>query len=232
MCGRYTLGASPDDLVDVFDVPPLDFPWEPSWNIAPTQDALIVAADGEGGRKIGPLRWGLVPFWAKDPSLGNKMINARSETVSEKPAFRSAFKKRRCLVPADGFYEWAKTPEGKVPHWIHMPGRRPFAMAGLWERWGGEDQHPLFTFTILTTEAASDIRFIHPRMPVILPEEAWDGWLDPASEPLDLLSLLGPVPPGTLEEWPVSTGVNSPRNDGPELAEPAEGPNRIEREGG
>jgi putative SOS response-associated peptidase YedK len=223
MCGRYTLGASPDDLVDVFDVPPLDFPWEPSWNIAPTQDALIVASDGEGGRKIGPLRWGLVPFWAKDPSIGNKMINARSETAAEKPAFRAAFKKRRCLVPADGFYEWEKQADGKVPHWIHMPERRPFAMAGLWERWGGEGQAPLFTFAILTTDAASDIRSIHPRMPVILPEEAWDGWLDPAADPSGLRSLLGPVLPGTLEAWPVSTVVNSPRNDGPDLVDAIEG---------
>jgi putative SOS response-associated peptidase YedK len=229
MCGRYTLGASPDDLVDVFDVPPLDFPWEPSWNIAPTQDALIVAADGERGRKIGPLRWGLVPFWAKDPSIGNRMINARSETVSEKPAFRSAFKKRRCLVPADGFYEWAKTPEGKVPHWIHMPGRRPFAMAGLWERWGGPGEgeanvpSPLFTFTILTTDASSDIRSIHPRMPVILSEEAWDLWLNPEAASADLEAVLTPTPPGMLEEWPVSTRVNSARNDGAELVEAVEG---------
>lgn len=223
MCGRYSLGASPGDLVDVFDVPPLQFPWEPSWNIAPTQDALIVAADGKGGRKIGPLRWGLVPFWAKDPSIGNRMINARSETAADKPAFRAAFKKRRCLVPADGFYEWEKRPEGKIPHWIHMPGRRPFAMAGLWERWGGTDEggagEPLFTFTILTTEASSDIRHIHPRMPVILPEKAWDKWLDPDAGSGDLGAMLTPTPPGTLEEWPVSTRVNSPRNDGAELAE-------------
>ncbi len=223
MCGRYTLGASPDDLVDVFDVPPLAFPWEPSWNIAPTQDALIVAADGEGGRKIGPLRWGLVPFWAKDPSIGNRMINARSETVAKKPAFRAAFKKRRCLVPADGFYEWEKTPEGKVPHWIHLPGQRPFAMAGLWERWDGPVEGeasvptPLFTFTILTTDAASGIRHIHPRMPVILPEEAWDLWLNPEAASGDLEGVLTPTPPGTLEEWPVSTRVNSPRNDGVDL---------------
>jgi putative SOS response-associated peptidase YedK len=219
MCGRYTLGTPLEQLLEVFDVPGVSFDYQPRFNVTPTQDMPVVVADGAGGRKMGPLRWGLVPFWAKDPSIGNRMINARSETVAEKPAFKNAFRRRRCLVPADGFYEWEKRTEGKVPHWIHQPGARPFAMAGLWEKWAPEGREPLFTFTILTTDASPDLRYIHPRMPVILPQDAWDPWLDAERDPAGLLGLLHSTAEGALEEWPVSTAVNSPANDGPELVE-------------
>lgn len=222
MCGRYTLTTPEGDLVEVFGVPALAFDWEPRYNIAPTQVVPVVAEDDEG-RRMGLLRWGLVPYWADDPSIGNRMINARSETVAEKPAFREAFRRRRCLVPADGFYEWEKREgAGKVPHWIHRADRRPFAFAGLWERWRAPEGDPLHTFTILTTEASPSLRRIHPRMPVILPEAGWSTWLDREADGETLLELLRPFPDGELSEHPVSTRVNTPAEDDAGLVEPAE----------
>ncbi len=220
MCGRYTLTVPLSNLVDAFDVPPPDFEFRPRFNIAPTQEVPVVARD-RGGRRIGLLRWGLVPGWARDPAVGSRMINARGETVSEKPAFRSAFRRRRCLVPADGFYEWKKEGKGgskapKVPHWIHLAPGRVFGMAGLWEGWTGEGEETLHTYTIITTEAAESIAHVHPRMPVILPAESWEGWLDPDADPQALQRLLRPYPSRELRARPVSTRVNSPRNDDPE----------------
>jgi putative SOS response-associated peptidase YedK len=226
MCGRYTLSVPLSNLIDTFDISPPEFDYVPRFNIAPTQVVPIIAQDGEG-RRMGRLRWGLVPFWAKDPGIGNRMINARSETVAEKPAFRNAFRKRRCLVPADGFFEWKKegTEEGKkaskTPYWIHLPEREPFSFAGLWERWAPEGAEELFTFTILTTQAAPSIEAIHPRMPVILSPRHRDRWLDPDASSEELLPLLRPFSEGDLSSYPVSTLVNSPRNDTPECIEPA-----------
>lgn len=221
MCGRYTLSIPLSNLVDSFDVLPPEFDYLPRFNIAPTQDAPVIAQD-EGGRRMGLLRWGLIPSWAKDPSLGSRMINARAETVAEKPAYRSAFRRRRCLVPADGFFEWkkdeAKKPP-KIPFWIHRADRGPFAMAGLWERWAPEGEAPLFTYTILTTAAAPNIRDIHHRMPVILPQAARAAWLDPSTPDSELQPLLGPRGEG-LQAYPVSTLVNSPRNDVRECIDP------------
>ena len=172
---------------------------------------------------MGLLRWGLVPFWADDPSIGNRLINARSESASEKPAFRQAFRRRRCLVPADGFYEWKKEGDGKVPHWIHRPDGRPFALAGLWERWEPDgDREPLFTYTILTRDATDELRSLHDRMPVILDEEAWEPWLDPDREPDELDAVVSRPPTIELGHHPVSTMVNSPRNDGPECIQPVD----------
>ncbi|MFH1763985.1 MAG: SOS response-associated peptidase [Gemmatimonadota bacterium] len=225
MCGRYTLSVPLSNLVDAFDVHPPDFGYPPRFNIAPTQDAPVIAQDQEG-RRMGLLRWGLIPSWAKDPAIGSRMINARSETVAEKPAFRRAFQRRRCLVPADGFFEWRRdSGEGaakgpKTPYWIHLAGRAPFVMAGLWERWDPEGAAPLYSFTILTTEAAPAIEEIHPRMPVILPAGARDRWLDPAATSEELLPLLLPLREG-IESYPVSSRVNSPGNDLPECIEPA-----------
>jgi len=221
MCGRYTLSVPLSNLVDSFGVDPPDFDYPPRFNIAPAQDAPVMAQDGEG-RRVGLLKWGLVPFWAKDPSIGNKMINARSETVDSKPAFRNAFERRRCAVPADGFYEWKKG-EGKgkgtkVPHWIHRTDGAPFAMAGLWERWEPQGQDALFTFTILTVDAVPSLKPIHHRMPAILLRPDLSVWLDPEASQEDLLPLLRPVGEG-LEVRPVSTLVNSPRNDSPECIE-------------
>ena len=224
MCGRYTLSVPLSNLVDSFDVQPPDFEYPPRFNIAPTQDAPVIAQD-QAGRRMGLLRWGLIPSWAKDPAIGSRMINARSETVAQKPAFRRAFQHRRCLVPADGFFEWKREAgEGaakgsKTPYWIHRAAREPFVMAGLWEKWDPGETAPVYTFTVLTAEAVPSIREIHPRMPVILPASAHDRWLDPQTAPGDLLTLLRPYGEG-IQAYPVSTGVNSPRNDLPEFIEP------------
>lgn len=221
MCGRYTLTTPLDELVSVFDVPEVGFRYEPRYNVAPTQTAPVVARDDEG-RRMGLMRWGLVPFWADNPVIGNKLINARSETASEKPAFRSAFRRRRCLVPADGFYEWRREGEGKVPYWIHRPDRRPFALAGLWERWEPEDAEPLFTYTILTREATPGLKEIHSRMPVLLPEDRRREWLDRDAGPEALDALLDEASGPELEYHPVSTLVNSPSNDAPGCIEPVD----------
>jgi putative SOS response-associated peptidase YedK len=230
MCGRYTLTPSADELVEVFDVDELTFEdWAPRYNLAPTQDAPVIIRGPEGERRMGLMRWGLVPGWADDPGIGNRLINARSETVARRSAFREAFASRRCLVPADGFYEWQRREgEGsgkpvKVPHWIHRPDRRPFAFAGLWERWrpsnGGD---ALVTFTILTTAPNARVRPLHDRMPVVLPDRrAEDGWLSAGDA-----ALLAPAPDDYLEAWPVSTAVNRPANEGPELVA------RVEQEMG
>jgi len=229
MCGRYTLTVPLSNLVDAFEVPPPEFDYLPRYNIAPTQEVPVVAQD-EQGRRMGLLRWGLIPSWAKDPAMGSRLINARSETAAEKPAFRSAFQRRRCLVLADGFYEWKREGEGKggkpikTPYWIHMASREPFAFAGLWERWGPEGGPPLHTFTILTTEASSELSHIHPRMPVIIPPESREEWLDTSRDPVGLQRLFRPPPDSTLTAHPVSTLVNSPRNDVPSCIEPATTP--------
>lgn len=219
MCGRYTLTVDSDELVDVFDVPEIDFDYRPRYNIAPTQDAPVLASDQRGTR-LGLLRWGLVPFWAEDPSVGNRMINARSETVAVKPSYKYAFQSRRCLVLADGFYEWKAVEGGgpKQPHWIHQPDGSPMGFAGLWECWE-RGSEPLFTFTILTTEASPAISQVHKRMPVILSRTDAACWLDRDSEPGGLHALLNPYD-GDLQIRAVSTRVNSPANDGPELLEP------------
>ena len=230
MCGRYTLSVPLSNLVDTFDIEPPDFEYPPRFNIAPTQDAPVIAQD-RAGRRIGVLRWGLIPPWAKDVALGSRLINARAETVSQKPAFRRAFRSRRCLVPADGFFEWKRVEEDgvgkgiKVPYWIHRADRTPFLMAGLWERWEPGEGSPVFSFTILTTEAAPAIREIHARMPVILPGEAHEAWLNADTPPEGLLPLLRPSSED-LQAHPVSTLVNSPRNDLPECIDPINLPRR------
>jgi putative SOS response-associated peptidase YedK len=228
VCGRYTLTVPLSNLIDVFDVPLPDFELQPRFNIAPTQEVPVIA-EGARGRRMGLLRWGLIPSWSKDPSMGSRLINARSETAAEKPAFRSAFRHRRCLVPADGFYEWKKEGEGrggkpaKTPYWIHLASGDPFAFAGLWERWEHGEGPPLHTFTILTTDASPELRAIHPRMPVILPPERRGDWLDTTQPLADLQELLQPFPGSLLEARPVSTLVNSPRNDVSSCIEPAPG---------
>ena len=171
---------------------------QPNYNVAPTQEVpAVVAGNGGGERRLEMLRWGLIPSWADDPGIGARMINARSETVAEKPSFRPAFKERRCLIPADGFYEWQKTNGGKQPHYIRMKNGRPFAFAGLWESWKG-DGNEIRSCTILTTNPNDIAGEIHNRMPVILPPEGYEVWLDPDVRETDqLLSLLAPYPPAT-----------------------------------
>lgn len=219
MCGRYTLSTPMDDLVEVFDVPPVTFDHEPRYNIAPTQEAPVVASDRRGIR-MGLMRWGLVPSWTEDPSMGPRMINARAETLRTKPAFKEAVVARRCLVPADGFYEWVREGSGKVPYWIHDPNRAPMSLAGLWERWQGGGQEPVFSFTIITVAPNEAVRPLHDRMPAIVPEGERATWLDKSVRIENVLEILRPYE-GELAAHAVSTLVNSPANDVLECIEPA-----------
>jgi putative SOS response-associated peptidase YedK len=211
MCGRYTLTAEQEALQVALGVEGLVHP-TPRYNIAPTQEVPVIVAP-EGRLEGRTLRWGLVPSWAKDPSIGNRMINARSETAAEKPSFRGPFRRSRCLIPADGFYEWRKEEAGKVPFWIHMEDQGPFTMAGLWDRWRDPHGASLETFTILTTEPNELLRPIHDRMPVILGPEDRRAWLDPRASIEGLKALLRPHPAGPMAVREVSTRVNSPTND-------------------
>jgi putative SOS response-associated peptidase YedK len=229
MCGRFVSSSTPDEIAQYFDAAPpaAEAALQPSWNVAPTNDIYVVLEDG-GVRHVAPHHWGLVPIWATSPSAGNKMINARAETLASKNAFKPAFRKKRCIVPVDGFYEWQKVPGQKVkqPYFISRADGEPLAFAGLWEQWRGPDRdgsERLRSATIVTTEANETMAPVHDRMPVILPPSAWDVWLDPAVSDLDLLGkLLVPAPPTLLTLRPVSTEVNSVRNHGPQLIEPAE----------
>ena len=218
MCGRYLLRAPLDELQQAFGFPERPN-LAPRYNIAPTQPVPIVRLRADGrGRELALVRWGLVPPWAKDAAIGSRMINARAEGITEKPAFRGAFRKRRCLVPADGFYEWRKVAGGgKRPVLIRRRDGAPFAFAGLWERWRGPEG-PLDTCTIVTTDANALLAPIHDRMPVILDPADHERWLDPSRPGAE--ELLRPCPDDRLEAVPVSTRVNSPRNDDPSLLEP------------
>lgn len=215
MCGRYTLTVPVDRLAEAFDLDEVRADLSANFNVAPTQEVATVLAES-GNRRLETLRWGLVPSWADDPGIGARMINARSETAPEKPSFRSAFKRRRCLIPADGFYEWKREPGGKQPFYIRMKDGSPFAFAGLWEEWRDE----LRTCAILTTSPNGIMEDIHNRMPVILPAAHYEAWLDPEAEKEELASLLVPYEGDDLEAYPVSRFVNSPRNNDERCVEP------------
>ncbi|WP_432479508.1 SOS response-associated peptidase [Nocardioides sp. GXQ0305] len=243
MCGRYASSRKPEDLIEEFEVVDsrLERPIEADYNVAPTKEVYAVmerkpsrdSAD-DPQRQLRALRWGLVPSWAKDPAIGNRMINARMETVAEKPAFKRAFASRRCLLPADGYFEWyptsQKTKAGKPrkqPFFIRPADGGVLAMAGLYEIWRDptrDDDDPerfRWTCTVLTTQAEDSVGHIHDRMPLMVERERWGAWLDPATDTTDdLLSLLVPAAPGRLEAFPVSTLVSNVRNNGPELVEP------------
>ena len=232
MCGRYVSATPAQQLAEEFHVDAIkadDLPAK--FNVAPTDQIYAVAISREGMRQLGTFKWGLVPSWAKDPSIGNRMINARAETVSSKPAFRRLLEKRRCILPADGFYEWQRLGSGKTqrkqPFFIRRRDGKPMALAGLWEVWKPRDDADadwLRSATIITGEPNELVARIHDRMPVILPEDAWDAWLDPANTKVDdLLELLVPYPAELIEAYPVDTQVNSVQNDGPELIVPLEG---------
>ncbi len=210
MCGRYTLAADEQALVEAFDVPPLGFDLVPRYNIAPSQEAPVVAEDRKG-RRAGLLTWGLVPAWKDEPGPG--FINARAESVADKPSFREAFERRRCLVPADGFYEWKREGGGKVPYWFHAPGGELLAFAGVWESWSRPDAEPRHTFAILTTDANADVRGVHDRMPVVIPPSRYSAWLSRETGRSEVLALLGSPPDGTLVCHAVSTRVNRPAVD-------------------
>ena len=218
MCGRYTLKTSVDDLAKQFEVEEYPSSLTPSYNIAPTQQVATVLVE-DGKRKLEMLHWGLIPSWADDPAIGNRMINARSETVATKPSYRSAFKNRRCLILADGFFEWEKTSDGKQPYYIRMEDGSPFAFAGLWESWKNGSE--IRSSTIITTDPNDLLGEIHNRMPVILHPEDYEMWLDPEfDEKEPLTTLLKPYPASEMEAYPVSRRVNRPSNNQPECLEP------------
>lgn len=221
MCGRFALISPDQDLAVQFDLPSVPA-LAPRYNIAPTQPVAVVrVAAGAATRELALLHWGLVPFWAQDPKIGARMINARAETAAEKPSFRAAFRRRRCLVVADGFYEWQKLNGGKQPFFIRLQDGRPFAFAGLWESWRGQDDAVLESCTLLTTEPNDLMRALHNRMPVILPEQDYALWLDPQVQQVERLQpLLQPYPAQEMIAYPVSRRVNSPANDDPLCIEP------------
>lgn len=225
MCGRFTLtepapwlaellGPGAENAGSLGEIPP-------RYNVAPGTDVHVVRAGERGARRLAHARWGLVPAWAKSPDFAAKTINARAETAAGKPTFRAAFRHRRCLVPADGFYEWTGNSRRKRPWLIRLKGGKPFAFAGLWEAWRGADGAAIETCAILTTEANERLAALHPRMPVILPASAHRAWLDPKGSraPEALRALLGPYPSDAFDCHPVGDRVNSPKNDDPACLE-------------
>lgn len=251
MCGRFVSSSSAADIARYFDVAEVSeqaVEHSPDYNTAPTKDVLVVFEEEKRGddgprRRLDAFHWGLVPRWAKDLKIGNRLINARAESLADKPAFRYAFRHRRCIVPADGFYEWSKPPGDarKQPWYIHRPDGEPLAFAGLWEQWrghlpgesvsgtgtaeegSGSPEVTLRSVTIITGDANAEMARVHDRMPVILPHSAWAEWLDPATEDTAALqSLLVPAPAELLVLQAVSTEVNNVRNNGPELIDPVE----------
>jgi putative SOS response-associated peptidase YedK len=220
MCGRLAQTMDAVGLAQRFGAPRPDFTLEARYNLAPGQAAVVVVADP--ARRLARMRWGLVPAWAKEEKIGYRMINARAETLDQKNAFRRPFRRRRCLVPADGFYEWQKKgPRSKQPWRIFLKGERPLAMAGLWDVWRSTSGETLESFTIITTRANDLVAGVHDRMPAILGPEAEAIWLDPdISDPARLLPLLGPYRAEEMEAYPISTLVNSTANDSPDIIAP------------
>ncbi len=224
MCGRFSLATDTIDVMEAFPEFVMPDEFKPRYNIAPSQNVAVVANTGQN--KVEDFRWGLIPSWAKDPKIGYRMINARSETLSEKSSFRTAYLRRRCLILADGFYEWRQKPgsKTKVPIYIRLKSGTPFAFAGLWEMWRPRDDAPLLSCTIITTEPNQMMEQIHNRMPAILKPEAYESWLDPQERrPDELDELLGPYPAEDMTAYPVSHFVNNPLNDSPECIAPADG---------
>jgi putative SOS response-associated peptidase YedK len=212
MCGRFTLTCDGEQITQQFqlsEVPEIS----PRYNIAPTQLIATVGINlTSENRQFNWMRWGLIPSWAKDQKMGAKLINARVETVAEKPSFRHAFSQRRCLILADGFYEWQKQKDDKQPYYLHLENHQLFAFAGLWERWKSAENQEIISCTILTTEADNEVRSIHHRQPVIIPENNYSQWLDPhLTEPQEILPLLASQPP--LNYYRVNSRVNNPRHD-------------------
>lgn len=226
MCGRFVLAADALTVQQAFNLSEIPGEMVARYNIAPSQPVAVIANDAP--MTLTYFKWGLVPSWAKDPTVGYKMINARSETAAEKPSFRAAFKRRRCIIPADGFYEWQQGAGGKTPLFIHMDGRPVFGMAGLWESWQSPDGGELRTCAILTTSANDFMRPIHDRMPVILEVNDYALWLDGGEGAVPLLQeLMKPAASEAFRAYPVSKAVNKPGIDGPELIEPLEPPRLL-----
>ncbi len=220
MCGRFALLSPGQDLADQFDVT-ITFDVAPRYNIAPTQPVLAIRNHPQTQKREATFfRWGLVPSWAKDMSFGSRLINARGETVAEKASFRAAFKRRRCLIPATGFYEWQRVGSGKQPTYIHSAGGKPFGLAGLWETWHDADGGAIDSCTIITTTPNDLMEPIHNRMPVIIDPADYSMWLDPGERPSDSLHLIRPYPSEKMNTYPVSPFVNSPRNEGAQCIQP------------
>lgn len=220
MCGRFTLTQSAQAVAERFGVQLVLFKPAPRYNIAPSQPIAVIMQNGE--RRLEACQWGLVPFWAKDPEIGNRLINARAETLAEKPAFKYSLTRRRCLIPADGFYEWRQEGNRRVPVYIRRRDGALFAFAGLWDEWQSPDGSPLRTCTIITTEPNALIAPIHNRMPAILKPEHEALWLDTSlKDPIQLLTMLRAYPEAEMEAYPVSPRVNNPRNDDPLCIQPA-----------
>ncbi len=228
MCGRFSLNADPTQLKKMFPWLTIPDEMQPRYNVAPSQPVSVVPNDGQN--KLDFFVWGLIPSWAKDPKMGSRMINARSETVDQKPSFRAAFRRRRCLVLADGFYEWKRTPgtKSKTPMYIKLKSNDTFALAGLWEIWHSNDGSEIRSCTIITTEPNEYLRDIHNRMPVILPREAYQFWLDPGEPDTgELKALLQPYPADQMAAFPVSKTVNNPANDVATCIEPIESTSHL-----
>lgn len=220
MCGRFDLHTSVHEFIRLLQATLLYEP-PPRYNTAPTQQIAVLRVNRQNTRELVGMRWGLVPSWSKGPDNRYSMINARAETLASKPAYRRAFKSRRCLIPADGFFEWQKRPSGKQPYYIGVSGRQPFAMAGLWETWRGDTSEPMESCAIITTEANSFMGTIHNRMPVILEAGQHETWLDHEHwDQQSVQALLKPFPADRMFAHPVTTRVNSPANDDPTCIEP------------
>jgi len=216
MCGRYSLATPGEELVETFDVPPLAFDYAPRYNIAPGQDALVVGADRHG-RRMGTMAWGLVPSRAVPG--GRRFVNARGETAATTRSFRDAFAHRRCIIPADGFYEWRKEGSAKVPFWFHPAHGGVLALAGIWERWSPPGRMPHHGFAVLTVAANGDVADVHPRMPLLLDASAWELWLRGGAPLERVRSLVAPAPAGTLLRHRVSARVNGTVHDDPGLVD-------------
>jgi putative SOS response-associated peptidase YedK len=221
MCGRFTLHHSTEQVAERFAVQQILFPLEARYNIAPAQAVPVVANSPlVGARWLEAMKWGLVPFWSKDPEIGNRLINARAETVAEKPAYKQAIKRRRCIIPGDGFYEWKAETGGRVPHHIRRRDGELFGFAGLWEEWESLDGSPLRTCAIITTAPNELMAPIHNRMPVILRPEDEGAWLDPELKDTGaIVAMLQPYPDEEMEAYPVTRYVNAPQNDDPSCIE-------------
>jgi len=220
MCGRFARSTRPDVLIREFGVKKTLIDLDPGYNIAPAQDIIIVNNQGE--RQLVTCRWGFIPSWAKDPVSGCKMINARAETVAEKPTFRAAFLDHRCLVIADGFFEWQKDEKGKMPYYIHLISGRAFGFAGLYNTLNSPEGGSICTCTIITTDANELLAQVHDRMPVIIPKNKEDLWLDPGMQDQDILrGMLRPYPAQEMEMYPVSPKVNSPKFNSADTIKPA-----------
>ncbi len=220
MCGRYVLSSPGSVLREMFGLAET-VELKPRYNIAPGQMVPIIREETPGRRELVKMRWGFVPAWAPDPSSGSRLINARAETVASKPSFRDAFRRRRCLVPADGYYEWRREGTRKQPYLFRLQELRPFAIAGLWSRWQPDPEAPtLLTCALVTTAANAVASAVHDRMPLVIEPRDYAAWLDRSTDLSRVLALLSPLPDSELVGFPVSTLVNSPNNDGPELIRP------------